>query len=166
LIGINSQARNCGVRLVLLDVQEAVRDVFALTRLERSELHIVHAWEKPDVKFWTGEHNYFPGDTSTLIYEIKNLHIKWLDDFLGQYDLQDLQHHEHVLQGWADEVISEFAEQHQIDLLVMGTVCRAGIPGFLIGNTAEKILHRINCSVLALKPDGFISPVQLDDQKF
>ena len=35
LIGINSQARSCGVRLVLLDVQEAVRDVFALTRLER-----------------------------------------------------------------------------------------------------------------------------------
>ena len=35
LIGINSQARNRGVRLVLLDVQAAVRDVFTLTRLER-----------------------------------------------------------------------------------------------------------------------------------
>ena len=35
LIGINSQARARGVRLVLLDVQEQVRDVFAVTRLER-----------------------------------------------------------------------------------------------------------------------------------
>lgn len=35
LIGINSQARNFGIRLVLLDVQESVREVFALTRLER-----------------------------------------------------------------------------------------------------------------------------------
>ena len=35
LIGINSSARSRGLRLVLLDVQEAVREVFAVTRLER-----------------------------------------------------------------------------------------------------------------------------------
>ncbi len=35
LIGINSQARNRGIRLVLLDVQESVREIFNLTRLER-----------------------------------------------------------------------------------------------------------------------------------
>ena len=87
-----------------------------------------------------------------------------MDDFLEQYDLRDLQHHEHVLQGWADDVIPEFAEQHRVDLIVMGTVSRTGIPGFFIGNTAEKILHRIDCSVLAVKPEGFISPVQLDDK--
>ena len=35
LIGINSHARSLGVRVVLVDVQQSVRDVFALTRLER-----------------------------------------------------------------------------------------------------------------------------------
>jgi len=35
LIGINSQARSNGVRLVLVDVPPSVRDVFALTRIER-----------------------------------------------------------------------------------------------------------------------------------
>ena len=35
LIGINSLARSSGIRLVLLDVQESVREIFALTRLER-----------------------------------------------------------------------------------------------------------------------------------
>ena len=35
LIGINSHARNHGIRLELVDVQQAVRDVFELTRLER-----------------------------------------------------------------------------------------------------------------------------------
>jgi universal stress protein E len=43
--------------------------------------------------------------------------------------------------------------------LVMGTMSRGGIPGLLIGNTAEKVLYRANCSVLTLKPDGFKSPV-------
>ena len=35
LIGINRKARNHGVRLVLLNVQESVRDVFAVTRIDR-----------------------------------------------------------------------------------------------------------------------------------
>lgn len=46
-------------------------------------------------------------------------------------------------------------------LLVMGTVTRTGIQGFLIGNTAEQILQRVACSVLAVKPDGVVSPVQI-----
>ena len=133
-------------------------------RLEKSELNIVHVWEKPDAHFLTNGLNYFSGDISELVNETKNMHIRWLDDFLEQYDLRHLQHHEHVLQGRANEVIPEFVEQHQIDLIVMGTVCRTGIPGLFIGNTAEKILHRIDCSVLAIKPEGFISPVQLDEK--
>jgi len=68
------------------------------------------------------------------------------------------------VEGWADKVIPEFAEQQHIDLIVMGTVSRTGIPGFFIGNMAEKILLKINCSVLAVKPDDFISPVQLDEK--
>ncbi len=31
-----------------------------------------------------------------------------------------------------------------------------------IGDTAERILNRLECSVLALKPGGFVSPVQLN----
>jgi nucleotide-binding universal stress UspA family protein len=41
----------------------------------------------------------------------------------------------------------------------MGTVCRAGVPGLFIGNTAEKVLRHVSCSVLTVKPEGFVSPV-------
>jgi nucleotide-binding universal stress UspA family protein len=50
-----------------------------------------------------------------------------------------------------------------IDLLVMGTVCRTGIAGFLIGNTAEEVLNQVDCSVLTRKPVGFVTPVTLDE---
>ena len=46
-----------------------------------------------------------------------------------------------------------------IDLLVMGTVCRTGIAGFLIGNTAEEVLNQVDCSVLTRKLEGFVTPV-------
>ncbi len=47
------------------------------------------------------------------------------------------------------------------DLVVMGTVARTGIMGLLIGNTAETILDQLDCSVLAVKPEGFLTPVTL-----
>ncbi|MBT7067724.1 MAG: universal stress protein [Verrucomicrobia bacterium] len=68
----------------------------------------------------------------------------------------------HMLRGDAAERISRLAEDREVDLIVMGTVGRSGIPGFFIGNTAEKILNSVTCSVLAVKPTGFISPVTLD----
>jgi universal stress protein E len=38
---------------------------------------------------------------------------------------------------------------------------RAGVPGLLIGNTAESVLNAVDCSVLTLKPDGFETPIQV-----
>jgi nucleotide-binding universal stress UspA family protein len=50
----------------------------------------------------------------------------------------------------------------EADIVVMGAVARSGISGFFMGNTAEIILNRIDCSVLAVKPPGFVTPVTLD----
>lgn len=47
------------------------------------------------------------------------------------------------------------------DLTVLGTLGRAGMAGLLIGNTAEKMLNSLDGSILAIKPDGFTSPVPL-----
>jgi universal stress protein E len=67
-----------------------------------------------------------------------------------------------LLRGAPDKVIPQFVVSEGIDIVVMGTVARAGIAGMLLGNTAERILRKLPCSVLTVKPDGFVSPVSLD----
>ncbi len=67
----------------------------------------------------------------------------------------------HHLRGKADDIIPSFVKNKEINILVMGTVARTGIPGFMIGNTAENIMQRLTCSLMALKPQGFISPVKV-----
>jgi len=57
--------------------------------------------------------------------------------------------------------VIDLAAEHGIDLIVMGTVCRTGVAGFFIGNTAENVLQQVDCSVLTVKPEGFVSPVNL-----
>ena len=69
-----------------------------------------------------------------------------------------------LLEGEPELTIPQLVEKEHEDLVVMGTVARTGLAGALIGNTAEKILRRINCSLLAVKPDGFISPVRVEDE--
>ncbi|TWU22510.1 Universal stress protein E [Novipirellula galeiformis] len=61
----------------------------------------------------------------------------------------------HMVKGIASSAIPEMGKAQKADLLVMGTVCRTGIPVFFIGNTAEKILDEIDRSVLTVKPATF-----------
>ncbi|MGB5440863.1 MAG: hypothetical protein WBN90_14590 [Gammaproteobacteria bacterium] len=37
-----------------------------------------------------------------------------------------------------------------------------GIAVFLIGNIAEEVLDQVDCSVLMLKPEDFVTPVTLE----
>lgn len=65
-----------------------------------------------------------------------------------------------VKQGPADVVLLETIEDHNIDLLIMGTIARQGLMGMLVGNTAEKLLPLLPCAILAIKPEDFVCPVR------
>lgn len=54
----------------------------------------------------------------------------------------------------------ELARHQRINLLIMGTVARTGISGLVMGNTAEQILDDVGCSMIAVKPPGFRSPLE------
>ena len=89
-----------------------------------------------------------------------------LDNFLAPYKLSHQADCVHLLcdEIGAGHAISDLARQQAIDLIVMGTIARTGVAGALMGNTAEHVLDHVQCSVLAIKPDGFISPVTLPDE--
>ena len=65
----------------------------------------------------------------------------------------------HLVKGDPGSAIPGTLEQLGADILIMGTISRRGLTGFVIGNTSEKILHQLECSVVVTKPEGFVSPV-------
>lgn len=67
----------------------------------------------------------------------------------------------HVTEGEAYASILDFLRKHPADLLSMGTVSNSGFKGVVVGNTAENILPWVNCSLLAVKPEGFVNPVSI-----
>ncbi len=64
-----------------------------------------------------------------------------------------------LIKGLPGQAITSHLEQSDVDLVVMGTLSRSGVPGLFIGNTAERVLKELHCSVLTVKPDDFVSPV-------
>ncbi len=64
-----------------------------------------------------------------------------------------------VKEGLPEKVIPQVAKTLDAELVVIGTVGRVGISAALIGNTAEHVIDELNCDVLAIKPDGFESPL-------
>lgn len=148
--------------------RQLLESAAALALAEAAELHIVHVWQSVEqvIRLWAPSSS--EAQLAAYVTAERERHGQWLQDFLamaetwfGKETMKLLQVQLHLPEGDADEEIPALARSLDADLLVMGTLARGGIPGLLIGNTAETILHKLDCDVLALKPQGFVSPLAL-----
>lgn len=129
-----------------------------------SALIFVHAWQAPAEGLLQ---RAAPGVSSSellqYVREVERWHHAALDTFVTaarrDAGAKVSQMSSALLQGDADEAIAQYVNERRPIALVMGTIGRTGIPGVIIGNTAEDILIAIDGSVLAVKPPGFESPL-------
>jgi len=133
----------------------------SVARKEAGELHIIHVWQMFGERYVRSS-----GMTTQAVQEAKRLekkqHKQRFDTLLNWAGVTDLKPYVHLIEGNPEDCILELVAEKGIDLLVMGTVCRTGIAGFLIGNTAEEVLNQVDCSVLTIKPEGFVTPVPIE----
>jgi nucleotide-binding universal stress UspA family protein len=138
---------------------------------EFCDLHVVHAWRLEHESFLRSARTGLTReDVDELVGEEEQTREHWIARLVhesfqpsGRGTEEYLKPKVHLLQGRAESVVLQCAEEIGAELVVMGTVARTGIPGFTIGNTAESILGELDCSVLAIKPVGFAAPVTLDE---
>ncbi len=135
----------------------------SLAALEEAELHVVHAWQICEPSSWRNWRERVPkAQADDWVEQSRAANQHRFDELLGKITTEDLSTRLHLVEGEAGIVIPRLAAKERIDLIVMGTLARAGLEGYFIGNTAETVLQRVACSVLTVKPDGFVSPVTLD----
>jgi universal stress protein E len=65
----------------------------------------------------------------------------------------------HVELSSPSQLVLASCRHFDADLVVLGTLSRTGVAGLLVGNTAERLLARLDVSLLALKPEDFVSPI-------
>jgi universal stress protein A len=65
-------------------------------------------------------------------------------------------HHVHraIRSGVPYLEVVKYAQEHEIDVIVVGTHGRTGLTHLLLGSTAEKIVRKAPCPVLTVHPKG------------
>ena len=122
-------------------------------------LHVVHAWQMP-FALQLRSASMSEEEFSEAVDEIKQRCNDHIAEALSDYPCQDGLT-VHTSKGDPSQVIREAVAHLDPDLLVMGSISRAGIAGVLLGSTAERLLDLVECSILAVKPEDFVSPIQL-----
>lgn len=85
--------------------------------------------------------------------EVQEFMVRYMGDI---DDLKGVQCEAMVGFGRPDVEILRMAESGGVDLICMGSVGRDGVAGVLVGNTAERVLRRLPCSLMTVKPDDFV----------
>ena len=114
--------------------------------------------------------NCYPGAPATIAMEIpefdtqnyqasvREFHEQALDSLMNTNG--DIHAELHLREGMPEDEIPTLAKELDAELVVLGTIGRTGLSAAFLGNTAEHVIERLNCDLLALKPAGFKSPIQ------
>lgn len=136
----------------------------SITRWENGELHVAHAWQLPgEATLRSSAFVSLPGrEVDLMVQAASDEHQIKLEELAERHRVAEFGGQTHLVKGASDLVLPELAESLQINLIVMGTVARRGLSGLIMGNTAESMMRAVRCSILTVKPEGFVSPVSAD----
>jgi universal stress protein E len=147
--------------------QEALRLGVALSRLAAgAHLHVLHAIEYPLDRLWsTGlPDNWEEAYHRDLRTEAAGKITRQLELAGAAADDGNVSIHLTDEMGLPDDAILRFIRDHSIDLLVMGTAARSGLAQAFLGNTAERLLPELPCSVVVAKAAEFQRPIIVERQ--
>ncbi|MEH6451775.1 MAG: universal stress protein UspE [Psychromonas sp.] len=137
--------------------QQILSEAKGMAEVINANIHLVNAYPTPPMNIMLELPEFDP-----INYEdgLKNFHQKTLNAYAETQDIPSNQ--VHLLQGLPEDIISEVAEEIDAELVILGTVGRSGLSATLLGHTAEQVIDNLNCDLLALKPQGFVSPIKLE----
>ncbi|TMO23459.1 universal stress protein UspE [Pseudoalteromonas sp. S4741] len=131
-----------------------IKDAQFLCELANAKLNLVNAYPSTPVNIAIEIPEFNPG----LYNEsVKKHHIESTNELANEFNLTPDQCF--IEEGLPEDVIPDVAKRLNSELVVIGTVGRTGLSAALVGNTAEHVIDSLDCDVLALKPDGYVSPL-------
>lgn len=114
-----------------------------LAQAAGGDLHVVHTFSVP-----VGVE--FPGD---VISAIETQHKQSMAAFLAKHKVPD--ENVHMQEGRPEFLVPRITEQEDADFVVTGAVSRRGLDRLFLGSTAERMLDRVPCDLIIVKPEGF-----------
>ena len=155
LAAIDPEPDEQGLNRAILEIATSMADA------ADGELHVVSAWELfGEATMQSSAFIHIEQDEIARQHDrVERAHERAVEDLVRRYVTDVDVASAHVECGPAPQVISDVVRRARINLVVMGTFGRTGVSGLVMGNTSEAVLDELRCSVIAVKPPGFISPI-------
>jgi universal stress protein E len=153
--GANGQVKCEGLNAKILKTAANV------AKAEGSELHIVHAVSPHGGEGLNGQRP--KPDAVAYLSELRGEIRGACNAVLADLDLSLAENRIHLASGSPTAVIPEVVKEQGLDPIVMGTHARDGISGLWVRDTAERVMTRVDCGVMVVKPDDFVSLVAREE---
>lgn len=128
----------------------AHRHVREFARRFGAEVHLLNVLE-PIVM--PGEAGMTPISSSAFDSERQESSLERLRQIADSSEYEGIAVDTWVGAGRASSVINLWAEQNQVDLIVIATHGRTGLGHLIFGSTAERVVREAPCPVLTVRPE-------------
>lgn len=121
----------------------------ALAEAFGSALHVLHVVQDPYAQPWAAEAYGF--SLGGLVEQWKQQSSDRLKELLPDAEVDRLRVQRLVVVGHPFVEIIQYAKEHSVDLIVMGTHGRGAVAHMLLGSVAEKVVRKAPCPVLTVR---------------
>lgn len=126
----------------------ALEDACQLAELNQAKVTLLHVASPVEEVIGAGTDHPIFIDQQWESKRVKTL--RYLSDLINKMP-QGLEVHPEVEMGIAAETIIDYANRHNIDLIVMATHGRSGFKRLLYGSVAESVLHEADVPILMVR---------------
>lgn len=138
-----------------------VKETLELAEMvNHTEVHLVGAYPVTPINIAIELPDFDPGVYNDAI---RGQHLLAMKALRQKFSIDEK--YTHVDKGLPEEVIPSLAGQLDAGVVVLGTIGRTGLSAAFLGNTAEQVIDHLRCDLLAIKPDGFTSPIELEEDE-
>jgi universal stress protein E len=95
--------------------------------------------------------------SGTYLEQAKAQHREAFETLMTDFDIPASR--QHLVEEAPEYGLPGIERNLQADIVVMGAISRSFVADIFIGNTTEKVLDYLECDVLVLKPDDYVSPL-------
>ena len=95
------------------------------------------------------------GADTTVIYKAQmNNSREYMNKVQAQFRAEGMEVKTEILQGSAAQVISDYANDKKVELVVIATHGYSGVKRLMFGSVAFRVLHDSHVPVLLIRPDS------------
>ena len=132
------------------NAQHALDYAIALAKRCSAKVHLLHTPVVPT--YLLMDLSYSPGPEA--VTRILNDAQEALDQQAKGIAAAGVEHYTAIREGTVHEVIRDYAREHDVDLVVIGTHGRSGVSKLMYGSVTERVIKTVHTPIIVIPPEG------------